>query len=338
SFYYTRPGTTSAYVASEDFCCDHFQDKFFTYSSTSPGRHTARQQYFFKEMERLKGSWEWVKNRLPNPFKRGKPHFNFITTHYMYMLGLTIIGSIMIYPAGVTPYIDALFFAAGAATQSGLNTIDVNKLHTYQQIVLYFLACFANPIFINTCVVFIRLYWFEQRFDHIVKEARNQRRTRTRSRTVSESRADPDPGRVEMGVNGRKITVLHHTTKPNGMSARSANAKVHGMDEKERLEHLAGSLNDAHGSTSESAESSETREPRSGDGDESKSINRDEEVAPDVVVTRNESEDSGDEADEKPADQTWLGRNPSLKREITFADQVRPSEHRRQASNLQSVP
>jgi len=39
-----------------------------------------------------------------------------------YMLGLTILGSILIYPAGVTPYIDALFFAAGAATQSGLNT------------------------------------------------------------------------------------------------------------------------------------------------------------------------------------------------------------------------
>jgi hypothetical protein len=39
------------------------------------------------------------------------------------MVGLTILGSIMIYPAGVTPYIDALFFAAGSATQSGLNTL-----------------------------------------------------------------------------------------------------------------------------------------------------------------------------------------------------------------------
>ncbi|KAI4723602.1 potassium transport protein TRK1/TRK2 [Aureobasidium sp. EXF-10727] len=259
-------------------------------------------------MERLKGSWEWTKNRLPNPFKRGKPHFNFITTHYTYMLGLTILGSIMIYPAGV---------------------------------VLYFMACLANPIFINTCVVFIRLYWFEQRFDHIVKEARNQRRTRTRSRTVSESREDPDLGRVEMGVNGRKITVLHHTTKPNGMSARSANAKVNGMDEKERMEHLAGSLEDTHDSTPESAGSSEKREPGFG-GDEINAIDRDEEVAPDVVVTRNDSDESEDEpqeeSDEEPANQTWLGRNPSLKREITFADQVRPSEHRRQASNLETVP
>lgn len=294
-------------------------------------------------MERLKGTWAWVKDRLPNPMKRGKPHFNFITTHYTYMLGLTILGSIMIYPAGVTPYIDALFFAAGAATQSGLNTVDVNKMHTYQQVVLYFIACIANPIFINTCVVFIRLYWFEQRFDHIVKEARSNRRTRTRSRTVSESRPDADPGRVEMGVNGRKITVLHHTTKPNGMSARSANAKVNGMNEKERIEHLSGSVADPFGSTSESGESSEKRETEPTE-DARDISDTDENVAPDVVLTQEESEEDEEEdqrekePEEKPADQTWLGRNPSLKREITFADQVKPSAHRRQASNLQSVP
>ncbi|THZ09132.1 potassium transport protein TRK1/TRK2 [Aureobasidium pullulans] len=294
-------------------------------------------------MERLKGTWVWVKDRLPNPMKRGKPHFNFITTHYTYMLGLTILGSIMIYPAGVTPYIDALFFAAGAATQSGLNTIDVNKMHTYQQVVLYFIACIANPIFINTCVVFIRLYWFEQRFDHIVKEARSNRRTRTRSRTVSESRPDADPGRVEMGVNGRKITVLHHTTKPNGMSARSANVKVNGMNEKERIEHLSGSVADPFGSTSESGESSEKRETEPTE-DARDISDTDENVAPDVILTQEESEDDEEEdqrekePEEKPADQTWLGRNPSLKREITFADQVKPSAHRRQASNLQSVP
>lgn len=294
-------------------------------------------------MERLKGTWAWVKDRLPNPMKRGKPHFNFITTHYTYMLGLTILGSIMIYPAGVTPYIDALFFAAGAATQSGLNTVDVNKMHTYQQVVLYFIACIANPIFINTCVVFIRLYWFEQRFDHIVKEARSNRRTRTRSRTVSESRPDADPGRVEMGVNGRKITVLHHTTKPNGMSARSANAKVNGMNEKERIEHLSGSVADPFGSTSESGESSEKRETEPTE-DARDISDTDENVAPDVILTQEESEEDEEEdqrekePEEKPADQTWLGRNPSLKREITFADQVKPSAHRRQASNLQSVP
>jgi hypothetical protein len=82
------------------------------------------------------------------------------------MVGLTILASILIYPAGVTPYIDALFFAAGAATQSGLNTlvvpvprvilsltsysIDTNKLHTYQQVNTFVLA-FAVILLNSMC-------------------------------------------------------------------------------------------------------------------------------------------------------------------------------------------
>lgn len=50
------------------------------------------------------------------------------------MILMTIIGSILLFPAGGLRYIDALFFAAGSATQSGLNTVDVNKLFLYQQV------------------------------------------------------------------------------------------------------------------------------------------------------------------------------------------------------------
>ncbi len=39
----------------------------------------------------------------------------------MYILCLGIIGSILLYPAGNLAYIDAIFFATGCATQSGLN-------------------------------------------------------------------------------------------------------------------------------------------------------------------------------------------------------------------------
>ena len=39
----------------------------------------------------------------------------------MYIIGMTIVGSILIYPAGGIAYIDALFLASGGATQSGLN-------------------------------------------------------------------------------------------------------------------------------------------------------------------------------------------------------------------------
>ena len=66
----------------------------------------------------------------------------------------------------------------------------------------------CTPIFINTFVVFVRLYWFERRFQNVVREARTFRRTRSRTRT--EPKADPDPGDSEKGVRGRSIVVLHN--------------------------------------------------------------------------------------------------------------------------------
>lgn len=78
----------------------------------------------------------------------------------------------------------------------------------------------ATPIFINTFVVFVRLYWFEQRFQHVVREARNIGRTRTRSRTKTEARQDTqDLGLLERGVNGRDIVVLHNGDSRSGSAS-----------------------------------------------------------------------------------------------------------------------
>ena len=63
---------------------------------------------------------------------------------------------------------------------------------------------FTNPITINTFVVFVRLYWFEKRFQNIVHEARTLRRTRSRSFSRAEMRQDRD---LERGVRGRPIVV-----------------------------------------------------------------------------------------------------------------------------------
>lgn len=73
------------------------------------------------------------------------------------------------------------------------------------------MAMVATPIFINTFVVFVRLYWFERRFQHVVREARNLRRSR--SRTKTELKNDLDLGRAERGVDGRDIVVLHDREK-----------------------------------------------------------------------------------------------------------------------------
>jgi potassium uptake Trk family protein len=201
-------------------------------------------------------AFKWIASLIPGKdFQWKRPKLNFIAVHYLYILGMTIVGSIMLFPAGGMPYIDALFFAAGMATQSGLNTIDINTLSLYQQIVMMALTCFCTPIFIHTVVVFVRLYWFEKRFEHIVKEIRGQRASRARSlrsgRTISrnkEEREQTDPSMLEKGVNGRSITVLHETTVPNGMSGTSAQSS------KDKI------------GVETTAESTETTPPASGAG------------------------------------------------------------------------
>ncbi|KAJ5795288.1 hypothetical protein N7457_001887, partial [Penicillium paradoxum] len=135
-------------------------------------------------------------------------HLNFIFLHYAYIISWAIIGSIIVYPGGNIDYIDALFQAAGAATQSGLNTVDINGLWLYQQIVLYLITCLCTPIFIHSALVFIRLYWFEKRFQHVVQDARAMRRTRSRMETVTEDGDEENIHRAELGVSGRPIVVI----------------------------------------------------------------------------------------------------------------------------------
>jgi len=62
----------------------------------------------------------------------------------------------------------------------------------------------TNPITINSFVVFLRLYWFEKRFQHIAREARQKRGTISKSKT----KPKVDGADAERGVNGRKITVM----------------------------------------------------------------------------------------------------------------------------------
>ena len=157
--------------------------------------------------------WGFSKrNIIPDVFI--KRRFNFITIHYLYMIGMSLLGSVIIYGIGDIHYIDALFFASGASTQSGLNTVDVNKIKFGQQFVLYFWAMLCNPIVINSFVVFVRLYWFEKRFEDIVKNSNNLRRTKSKHRINTISKDDVEVGLP--GVAGRAIRVLRQTGRPTG--------------------------------------------------------------------------------------------------------------------------
>ena len=146
-----------------------------------------------------------IKQRIP---LLNQLHLNFIFIHYTYIITWAFVGSVILYPGSKLAYIDALFLSAGAATQSGLNTVDLNKLRLYQQIVLYIITILCTPIFIHSALVFIRLYWFEKRFQHVVRDARALRSTRSRMDTVSRGKESDEVNRAELGVSGRPIVVL----------------------------------------------------------------------------------------------------------------------------------
>ncbi|KAI2637470.1 cation transport protein-domain-containing protein [Xylaria nigripes] len=157
-----------------------------------------------------KHSIRWAQAIRPS-FLTRNPHFNFITLHYFWIIGWTILGSILIFASGKgrVHYIDALVFAAGANTQAGLNPIDLNLLNTFQQLVIYFCTLLSNPITIHSSVVFLRLYWFEKRFQHIVQEARLRRSTISKTRSKGKS----DAADVERGINTKDINVVRDTGK-----------------------------------------------------------------------------------------------------------------------------
>ncbi|KAM0394968.1 hypothetical protein ACHAQC_004806 [Fusarium culmorum] len=160
--------------------------------------------------------WARLKAVKP-PFVSKKPHFNFISIHYTWIIGATLCASVIIYGSGrgQTSYIDSLMFASGANTQAGLNPIDVNLLNTFQQVVVYFFTITSNPITLHTSVVFLRLYWFEKRFQGWVTDARQRRATISKAKT----RPRNDDRQNEEGVNGRHITIV----PPQGRRQRITN-------------------------------------------------------------------------------------------------------------------
>ncbi|CZT07866.1 related to potassium transporter TRK-1 [Rhynchosporium graminicola] len=95
------------------------------------------------------------------------PEMNFFTLHYAYIIFAGIFGFIVIYPYGNMPAIDAYFFGASASTESGLNTVDVKQMKTYQQLVIYFIPIITQMGFINIITIAVRLYWFEKKLKEV---------------------------------------------------------------------------------------------------------------------------------------------------------------------------
>ncbi|KAI2787227.1 Low-affinity potassium transport protein [Penicillium oxalicum] len=96
-----------------------------------------------------------------------KPPVNYLTLHYAWIIFMGLLSLVIIYPYGNLKAIDAYFFGASASTESGLNTVDVKELKTYQQVYIYLIPIFTNLGFINILVVVFRVRWFEKHLKEV---------------------------------------------------------------------------------------------------------------------------------------------------------------------------
>ncbi|EAS35498.3 trk family potassium uptake protein [Coccidioides immitis RS] len=115
------------------------------------------------------------------------PHLNFIRIHYVYILALSIVGTIILYPIKNMRGIDAFFQAVSGSTVTGLNTVDLKEMRLYQQITVWFLPMLGNMCFVNVVVVYVRLHWFEKKFKDIVQLSRLPSSERSRAQLLSVS-------------------------------------------------------------------------------------------------------------------------------------------------------
>ncbi|KAF5519174.1 Low-affinity potassium transport protein [Colletotrichum aenigma] len=65
------------------------------------------------------------------------PPLNFITLHYAYFIGTSLLASAVFYassnPRGSISYVDALFLVVSAITEAGLNNVNLSQMTVWQQ-------------------------------------------------------------------------------------------------------------------------------------------------------------------------------------------------------------
>lgn len=144
---------------------------------------------------------------------------SFIGLHYLYIVSMAILSSIIIYPQKNMSYTDALFQAVSIATNTGLNTIPLADMKVYQQVVSYIVPILVHPLVINGAVVVARLHWFEQKFDNIAEMSKRHSKmrraaTKARAQQSVDGRSDtpPDPLEKEVDLEDPVLTNSSDTT------------------------------------------------------------------------------------------------------------------------------
>lgn len=103
-------------------------------------------------------------------------------------------------------YIDCFFMGYGAVTQAGLNTVNVNQITLYQQLVIYFCCTLTTPIFIHSILVFVRLYWFERTFDNIKTSSKLNYKMRRDATIAGRTATAESSSHAGIGLGAGRVT------------------------------------------------------------------------------------------------------------------------------------
>ncbi|KAK6949393.1 hypothetical protein Daesc_009468 [Daldinia eschscholtzii] len=93
---------------------------------------------------------------------------------------MTVVGTLIFWGASAPKYSvgwwDSMFMVMSALTASGLNTVNVSELTTFQQVELCVLMMIGSQVLISYVTIAFRKHIFEKRFEDIVKMEREKRK------------------------------------------------------------------------------------------------------------------------------------------------------------------
>ncbi|KAF6840750.1 cation transporter [Colletotrichum musicola] len=133
--------------------------------------HDATQHAFNRDPER-------PEPRVDATVRSLLPPLNFITLHYAYFIGTTLLASAVFYasssPHGKIGYVDSLFLVVSAMTEAGLNTVNLSEMTVWQQVMLWLLIIVGSTVWVSIWTVLARKHAFEKRFREIVEAERER--------------------------------------------------------------------------------------------------------------------------------------------------------------------
>jgi hypothetical protein len=161
------------------------------------------------------------------------PHLNYMTFHYLYFILTTLVSSIIFWlssrPERSINYVDPLFMATSAMTETGLNTVNISQINKFQQVFLFLLMIGGSPVFVSYFVVLVRKRAFELRFSELVQVYEADKKDITHDlgnslHVLFHSSSHPEEQcetigvspRIEARLSSSATTTLHNATSGNG--------------------------------------------------------------------------------------------------------------------------